>query len=133
VLAHPHLDAGMALREVGDGRQQRAPDRGGEPRDAQYAGRLRGRVQVEASGVDGREDRDGVLGQAVAGRRQTHAPTVGLDERSARVARQGGDALGDGRRGRAQLGRDLVHRAEPGELQEQPQPSHVHGVIVSIV
>ena len=43
---------------------------------------------------------------------------LGLDERGAYVVRQRGDPLGDAGRGRAQLGRDLVHRAQPGELEQ---------------
>ena len=122
---------GWVWSQVVDCRQQRASDGGREPGDAEHTGRLGGRVEVEPGGVDRSEDGDGVLGQAVAGGSEAHAAAVGLDERGADVAGECGDALGDARGGRAQLGGDLVHRAQPRELEQQPEPADVHPHIVS--
>ena len=59
---------GNCLGELGDDRQQREPDTGREAADAHGACRLGVRVEVEACAVDGRQDRDGVLGEALARR-----------------------------------------------------------------
>jgi len=73
-----------------------------------------------------------MLGQAMAGGREPHPAAIGLDERGADLAGERGDALGDARGGGGQLDGDLVHRAEPGELEQQPEPAYVHPTIVSI-
>ena len=56
------------------------------------------------------------------------ADRVSLDQ----LAGERGDPLGDARRGGAELGGDLVHRPQSGELEEQAQAAYVHGSIVSI-
>ena len=71
---------------------------------------------------------DGVLGEPAAGRGQPHPPAVRLDQRSADLAGQGRDVLGDARRGHAQLVGHLAHRAQPRELEEDPQAPDVHAV-----
>ena len=98
---------GAAPRSAMVGSSERS-DRGREPRHAQHAGGLGGRVEVEPRGVHRRQDRHGVLRQPVPGRREAHPPPVGLDQGGAGLARQRGDALGDARGGRPQRGRDLV-------------------------
>ena len=113
-------DAGVARREVGDDRQQRAPDGGRERRDPHGAGRLRRRVEVEPGGLDRGEDRHGVVGQPAAGRGQPDPPAVGLDERRCPPPGPAPRCCCETRRGgRAELVGDLAHRAEPGELEQQ--------------
>lgn len=96
------------------------------PADPHGAGRLGERVEVAFGRLDGREDGARVVGQAAAGRGESHATSVGLDQGGAGVAGQGGDLLGDRRGGQAVGVRHLAHRAESGELEEQVQASGVH-------
>jgi hypothetical protein len=118
--------------EVVDGGQERAPDRGGKSGDTEHTGGFGCGVEVEPGGVDGGEDGDGVLGQAVAGRSEAHSAAIGLHESGPDVACERGDALRDARGGRAQFVGDYVHRAEPGELEQQPESANIHVGIVSI-
>jgi hypothetical protein len=130
VLPDEQTDLRPVRREVGDHRQQRSPDRGREAGDPHRARRFGVRVEVEPGRLDRGEDGDGVLGQPPPGRRQAHPATVRLDQRRPDLAGQHGQLLRHGRRGHVQLVRDLAHRAEPGQFDQQPQATDVHEVIV---
>ncbi|GAB7005636.1 hypothetical protein JCM18899A_31090 [Nocardioides sp. AN3] len=71
-----------------------------------------------------------MLGQPTTGWCQPNPSTIRLDQRRTRFASQDGDALGDARGGRAELGRHLVHRPEARELQEETQATEIHWSIV---
>ena len=86
-----------------------------------------------AGRLDRGQDRHRVLGQPPPGRGQPHPPAVRLDQRRAGLPGQHGDLLGHGRRGDAQLVGDRAHRAEPGQLEQQPQPAGVHRAHCSVI
>ena len=132
VLQDPHVDPGVGGAEVVDRGEERGPDGRREAGDAQHADRLGSRVEVEACGLDGGEDRHRVVGEPSARRGQPDPSAVRLQEGRADVARQGRDALRDARRRRAEGVGDLVHRAEAGELEEHAEATDVHACIVLI-
>ena len=78
--------------------------------------------------VDGGQDRDGVVGQASAGRRQPHPPALGLDQLRAGLLGQRGDLLRHRRRREVVRLGDRAHRAQPGQRQQQLQAAGVHRV-----
>ena len=66
----------MAGGKAGDDRQEVAADRGGEPGDAEGAGKLPAGCQVAARRLDLGEDGHGVLGQQAARGCQPDPPAV---------------------------------------------------------
>ena len=130
VLGDLQVHRGVRRREAGDGGQQRAADRRGEPGGAQGAGRLSCRVEIETGRVDRREDRHRVLGEAASRRGQPHPPTDRFDEGCADLGGENRDLLGDGRRGDVHLVRDRAHRSEPRQLEQELQATGLHRLIV---
>ena len=120
----------MAVGQVSQDRQQRVADRSGESADPQHPGWIGIRIEVEPRGVDGREDVDGVVGQAPASRRQPHATALRFDELRAGLLAQRRDLLRHRRRGQPVRVGDRAHRPEPGQLEQQPEPTGVHTGIV---
>ena len=116
----------MGAGQFGHDRQQRHADAGRETPDAQGAGRFGVRVEVESGGVDGRQDRDGVVGQPASGRGQPHPSADRFDELRTRLLRQGGDLLGHRRGGQPVRLGDLTHRAETRQFEQEMQASGVH-------
>jgi hypothetical protein len=116
----------VRLGQRRDHRHERAPDRGGEPRDPHDAGRLPGGVEIGAGGLERGEDRHGVVGEPLPGRRQPHPSSGGLDERRPRLAGQHGELVRDRRRRVAELVGDGAHRPAPRELEQQTQAPRIH-------
>jgi hypothetical protein len=84
VLVDPHADRGVLGGELREHRDERPAHRGREARDANRPGGLAVGVEVGAGGLEGREDRHGVVGEAPPGGRQPHAAAFGLEQRRAR-------------------------------------------------
>ena len=82
VLVDPQADRGVLGARLRDDGQQRPAHRGREARDAHRPGRLAAGVEIGAGGLDGREDRHGVVGEASPGGRQPHAAAFRLDQRA---------------------------------------------------
>src|SRR6478672_9096126 len=74
VLTDHELDLWMALRELGDDRQEGYADAGGEAADTNGAGRVGIGIEVEAGTVDGGQNRDRVVCKPSSGRRQADPP-----------------------------------------------------------
>ena len=72
--------ATMAASKRGQDRQQRHADTGGKPPTRAVSGRFAGRVEVQACGVDGGQNGNGVVGEVVSGRRQPYPASVRLDQ-----------------------------------------------------
>ena len=119
-LVDGHHDPGMRPCKVADDGQQRTADGGGESGHPQRAGGFGRRVEIQPGGVDGGQDRHRVGGQPVAGGRQPHPASVGLQQCGPGVVGQCRELLGDGGRRRPEFVGDLAHRTQSGQLQQQP-------------
>ena len=84
-------------------------------------------IEVEAGAFDGGQNRDGVVGQTLSGRRQTHPPALGLDQLRAGFPCERGDLLGHGGCGEVMHLGDRAHGTQPRQGQKQLQSSGVHG------
>ena len=120
----------MGVTEVANRGQQRPDHGGGETADADRPGRFGGGVEVESGRVDGGQDRDRVVGKASAGGGQPDPPSHRLEQGSVDLPGEGGDLLGDGRGGQAELIGDPAHGPQAGQLHEQAQAADVHDLIV---
>ena len=93
---------------------------------------LRRGIEVVPGGIDGGEDRDGVVGQSLTCWGEPHPPTDGFEQRGPNLASQCGDLLRHRGRGDVELLRDLAHRADLREAQQHLQPAYVHAARLSI-
>ena len=91
VLVDPQADRRVLGGEPGEHRDERPAHCGGEARDAHRPGGLTVGVEVGAGGLERREDRYGVVGEAPPGGRQPDAAALGLDQRRARLAPEHGE------------------------------------------
>ena len=110
--------------------EQRHPDAGGEPADAKGARRLRVGIEVESCGIDGGEDRHRVIGQSATCGSESHASTLGLDQRRSGLLGERSDLLGHRRGGEVMGFGDRAHGSQPGQCEQQLQPAGVHEAIV---
>jgi len=114
VLVDGQHDGGMPVGQDRHDGQYRFAHGRGERRHPHGPGRRRRRVQVQAGGLEGGQDRDGVTRQPLPGRGQPHPPPVRLGQRGARLPGQGRDLLRDGGGGDVHALADLPHGAEAG-------------------
>jgi hypothetical protein len=112
-------------------REQRPADRRREAGDPDGAGGFGVGVQVGPRRLDRGEDGDAVVGQPPPGRGEPDPAPDRLQERGARLPRERGDLLRDGGRGDAHLVRHRVHRAEPGQRDQQLQAPRLHSPIMN--
>ena len=132
VLADQHVDPRVAGGKAGDHRQQVAADRGGEPGDAQVAGRLPAGCQVAARLLDLGQDGHGALGQQAARGCQPDPPAVRFDQLGAHLAGESGELLRHRGGGGAERVRDRVHGPKPGQLGQQFKSPGFHALIVRL-
>ena len=124
----PHL--GVLCREVVHQGQEGTPDGGREPGDPHGARGVRRGIEVVPGGVDGREDRDGVVRQPLARWGEAHPATDGFEQRGPDLASQCSDLLRHRGRGDVELLRDLAHRADLRKTQQHLQSAQIHEMIV---
>jgi hypothetical protein len=112
VLADHDVDGGMGIGQLGEDRQQRHPDAGGETADPKGAHRFGVGVEIQSRGVDGGQDRHGVIGQPAAGGSEADTPALRLDQRHPGLLGERGDLLRHRRGGQVMCLGDRPHRAE---------------------
>ncbi len=126
VLADHESDLRVERRQLGDARQQRDPNPGGEAADPHGAAGFCVRVEVEPRGVDGGQDRDRVVGEPQPGRCQPDPPAVRFDELRTGLLGQRRDLLGHRRGGQVVGLGDRPHRTQAGQGQKELQAARVH-------
>jgi len=89
-------------------------------------------VEVAAGRLDGRQDRDAVVGEPPPRRGEPHVPAHRLQQGAPRLRRERRELLANRGRGDAQLLADGPHRAQPGQRHQELEPARLHSVILYI-
>ena len=123
----------MGPLQLGNDGQQRGADRRREAAGPDDTRGLGVRVEVEPGRVEGRQDRHRMVSEAAPGGGQPDPAAVRLHERRPGLTGQRGDLLGDRRGGQSVRVGHGTHRAQTGELEEQPEAAGVHRIIVRVL